>query len=369
MTDETVVEESAGAVELVVEPSKPDIPDLPENQLGPLSLLASATTDPTPEIEWMMYFGVPTEKARAVEEEKISPATHGRLKVPLCKLLANQNFEKRETDIYMSLVCIEKVDEKSVRASDMLITGSTEVVVEFTDPSPMNGLQIDTLKGACLLVLNPVVTGLRTLTVPCLKNCLRIGRLNQINPCSYPDCEKPVFEPRDGLCCFKHASKQAGLRLSVVGGDHTGASEAKPQEVKKKPRPVMDPAEREALREANRKSELIARKKTAVMLSNRRSEGGTGVNRNPFFSHMRGSDLMELGDADESKGDDREKLERFEILKRKRELIEKRDKQREATVVVPEPAVVAVVPTVSPAQRKSLTHQFDQLIQTERGLN
>ncbi len=78
---------------------------------------------------------------------------------------------------------------------------------------------------------------------------------------------------------------------------------------------------------------------------------------------------MELGDADESKGDDKEKLERFEKLKRKRELIEKRDKQREATVVVPEPAVVAMVPTVSPAQRKSLTHQFDQLIQTERGLN
>ena len=78
---------------------------------------------------------------------------------------------------------------------------------------------------------------------------------------------------------------------------------------------------------------------------------------------------MELGDADESKGDDKEKLERFEKLKRKRELIEKRDKQRAVAILVPEPAVVAVIPTVSPAQRKSLTHQFDHLIQTERGLN
>ena len=141
------------------------------------------------------------------------------------------------------------------------------------------------------------------------------------------------------------------------------------KEVKKKPqKPIMDTAEKEMLREANRKSELIARKKTAVLLANRRSEGN-GMNKNPFFGHMRGSDLMELGDVEESVENDREKLARFESLKRKRELIERRRSEVVEKPPAPEPPVEQIVPKKSPDRRKSLKNQFDELVLVERGLN
>ena len=369
MTDETAVDPARDdpAVSGDVEPPKPvdSAATVGESSaLGPLTELANIScSEPTqPEIEWMMYFGVPVEKRSAVDEEKITPATHGRLKVPLSKLVTNP--EIRETDIYVSLVVVDQLDESTVKVSDMMITGSSEVVVRFIDPSPMNGLRIDALKGSCLLVLNPVVTGVKHLTVACLKNCMRIGRVtSQLSSCSHPDCKKPVFIPRDGLCCYSHASRSAGLRLSVVGGDHAGVTKTEP-ELKKKTKPVIDVAEREILREANRKSELIARKKTAVLLANRRSEGNGG-NKNPFFNRMRGSDLMELGDVEESVEDDKAKLARFENLKRKRELIEQQRNQ----VVVVQPEIEPVVSEPSPDRRKSLKNKFDELVLIERGLN
>ena len=334
----------------------------PDGDAPSESLLALVESEPTaPPLEWMMYFGVPVDKARAVEEDKVTPATQGRLKIPLSKLISNQNLETQHSDNYISLVCLEQVNENRIRASDMLITGSTEIFLEFVDPTPINGLRIETLKGACLLVLNPRLTHVATLSIPSLKNCMRIGRLSEFEPCGQPDCNKPVFVPRDGTCCFKHASRRAGMRLSVVGGDHGGDSAVV---VKQKPKPVIDAAQREILREVNRRSELIARKKTAVLLANRRSEG----KQNPFIRHNRGTDLMELGDdIGESVETKEVKIARFEKLKRKRELIEKRAEQSE---MEERAGTVALVPVDAQVpSRVSLLGEFDKLVQHERGMN
>lgn len=327
-----------------------------------------------PCIEWTMFFGVPSDKDKVVDEEKVMPATHGRLKVPLSRIFSGlTNIDNRGTDIYVSLVCIEIIGESQVRATDMLLTGSTEVLLDIDDPSPMNGLRIETLKNACLLVLNPGIALPSILTIPNLKNCMRIGRVTEIGTCSNDDCDKPVFLPRDGTCCFQHASKRAGVRVSIVGGDHNsrGSISGKHTQTKSK-EVVIDPAEREALREANRRSQLMAMKKTAVLLANRRSQGSTGVSHNPFLNRVRGNnDLMDLGDAEEdTKEEEQEKLETLARLKRKRSLIEKTEKEAKQ-VILAEPVIeqTPVEPATAPERRKSLLMEFDTLVQIERGLN
>jgi hypothetical protein len=332
-----------------------------------------------PAIEWVMLYGVPVLTATSLEDEKISPATCGRTKIPLQRLVQyGSDLACGNSDIYISVALIRtKEDGHTVVASDLLLTGSTEVDIYIGDPSPINGMRFETIVGSCLLILNPKVSGPRKLYIPSLKNCMRIGRISDLSVCEH--CDKPVFVPRDGTCCYAHASRKAGLRLGVVGGQH-GGNEPVQEKKREQTTTAVDPAIKAARLEQGKREAFLARKKTAILLANRRSECGSNqIQLNTTsFGAMRdslgygkgdgGELMMELGSRDIV--DTKSRLERFAALKRKRGLIEKRDREK---ILQQENQHKQFEPPKSPAKpdnelrRKSLLLEMDDLIKTERG--
>jgi len=332
-------------------------------------------------VPWIIHYGVPVTKSTCLEDEKIFPATCGRTKIPLAKLVMNGiDLSCGNSDIYISVVIIKvDIDGRKMSASDLVITGSTEVEIFVDDISPMNGMRWETMTGSSLLILNPVPQrkGLTLiLWIPSLKNCMRIGRLiENLEICSHDQCDKPVFIPRDGNCCFKHASQRAGLRTGFLGGEHAGGTTSLQSVApKRKQRPVLDPAEKAARIEAQKRAEFLARKKTAILLANR--GGGSGpshVQLNGFGSRGQEDDgelMMELGDEKGEKDDSKIRLERFAALKRKRETIERDDLKRRSIAEQPEPSAPENIPPpipVEPNRRQSLLLEMESLIKTERG--
>jgi hypothetical protein len=119
----------------------------------------------------------------------------------------------------------------------------------------------------------------------------------------------------------------------------------------------------------DRRLALMAKKKTALLLLNRNS----GAHAQARLSAPVEEDILDIGESLVSKNDEEKiRLARFEVLKRKRETIEKSDaikqrqkenKERAANVALALPPVVK--PVVGP--RKSMTKQLADQIKAERG--
>lgn len=114
------------------------------------------------------------------------------------------------------------------------------------------------------------------------------------------------------------------------------------------------------------------------MLANRRATGGTvtGVIGEQFNGS---TELMDIGETDAvnpNEDDTKSRLQRFEVLKRKREAIEKHDSilmERQRLIdskkdEVKENIAEAPEPESVRAGRKSMSKQFLDVIKAERGL-
>ena len=113
--------------------------------------------------------------------------------------------------------------------------------------------------------------------------------------------------------------------------------------------------------------ELIAKKKTALMLLNRNfGAGKLEVNARLSTGSLK-EDMIEIGDSSIAARDE-QRLARFNELKRKRETLERkveRIKEKENNKKVVEPEKPKVI--VENNNRKSLVDQFSYQIKSERG--
>jgi hypothetical protein len=315
----------------------------------------------TPPLAPSILCGLPVDPTGQIELNRLNAVTEGRRKVPLRKL-AEYDFGT-PADVFIAAVVVGKKGDSALLVSDMIMTGSTEFVLAFEETE---GVNYDKFLGKCMLVLNPRLAKYGRselqIRVGSVKNCLQIGSLSGIATCEIPLCSKPVLTPRDGTMCYAHAGQTAGVRVSI-GGEHGGtliAGGLKIAPVKRKSAPLTSD-EKAALDESRKRSEILAKKKTALALLNRRSSTGGNL-RNTTLS-----DQIDIGETD-PKGS--EFVARFQELKRKREQIEKADllkekviekKKIEETLPVPEKTFIP------PASRKSLLAAFDQVCRAERG--
>jgi hypothetical protein len=325
--------------------------------------------------------GVIVDSVGSIDPERVEKVTSGRRKIPLSMMFrpgGTDGASAAGLDHYVSAVCYDVIND-TAKVSSMIFTGSTEAVLSFADPTEIpGGLSLGNLKGCCLLILNPVVTGAVNLRVPSLRACLKLGRLSGLSTCSHSDCSKPVLTDRDGSLCYQHAVS-AGVRVNTGGTSVTfepvlsAEDEAKRKREKQAHAPSAE--EKKAKEIEQRRQELLAKKKTALMLLNRGSGGSRLEAQARLSTGSLGESTIDIGEltnrVDKS---DETRLARLEALKRKRETLEKKNaavqRKAEQEQMVKElenkrPEMNREPQPVS--HRKSLSQQLADQIKVERG--
>lgn len=356
--------------------------DLSADSAKPVDESVPAPGEPPQPQERLTLCGVPVDADKAADPERIEKITAGRRKIPLsllCRPGGTDMATAAGQDIYIAVVCFDHAtvgEERGIKVSDYIFSGSTEITVVFADCSDISGMTFESLKGSCLLIMNPQVMTQNVVRVPSLRLCLKLGTLSGVAMCETENCTKPILPDRDGPWCYRHSAVRAGSRLSIGGG---AIDTDLPLELikKKEKRPSLSTEERAKKVEEQRRQELLAKKRTAVMLANRRATGGTvtGVIGEQFNGS---TELMDIGETDagnQNQDDTKSRLQRFEVLKRKREAIvkhdsilmerqrlvaSKKDEEKESIAEAPEPEPVR-------AERRSMSKQFLDVMKAERG--
>jgi hypothetical protein len=164
-----------------------------------------------------------------------------------------------------------------------------------------------------------------------------------------------------------HAAASS-VRVLVAGSMIDLKEDAATAAAKKSERKSLSAEAKKAKELEDRRLALQAKKKTALMLLTRNS----GAHVQGRLSAPIDDDVLDIGESLASKAEDeKERRERFEVLKRKRETIERADairqrqkenKEREAN------KAKSPVPISKPAgPRKSMTQQLADQIKAERG--
>ena len=270
--------------------------------------------------ELTIICGVPTEMKGSIEMEKVERMIAGRSKLPLSLLLRNRGMHSRaSSETFISVVCYGTFDDTGMKVSDLIFTGTTEARIFLSDPSDIpGGISFGSLRGSCLLVMNPVHVGTDSLRIPSLRSCVRIGRLSALATCE--ECPKPVLSSRDGSLCYKHAAGRCSLRTSIGGSMINIVEEVK--EVAKRVVVPLSAEEQQQRSEDHRRQSLLAKKRTALLLHNRRNSLDAGRDVT-FERRFAAEGVMEL-EEDRVKEGDVDALEKFQNFKRKRELLETR---------------------------------------------
>ena len=391
---------------------------------------AVVVVEPPPPIERVNLCGLTVDLKRSMDPERVEKVTSGRRKVPLsmiCRPGGTDYATSAGLDFYIAVVCVSIVqtgDHAGIIVSDLIFSGPTEVKILFGDPSDIpGGLSLDRIVGTCLLVMNPTVAAPNVLHVPSLRLCLRLGHLTGLSKCEAENCVKPVLVDRDGTLCYIHTASRVTGRLSIGGSsidleelrkaDLLAANRAKRQAE----RSALTAEEKLAKIQEHKRETLLAKKKTALMLFERQNRGQLPVQSSlsktsattrfevtakPCHNvvtidvagggrvnatHDSGELMLDIGELSDDAGTDiKEKVERFEILKRKREAMEKRDsnkaakalaesktRERQAELIVQEQARVVTdengIQQVNRTgtERKSISQQVAEVIKAERG--
>jgi hypothetical protein len=319
--------------------------------------------------------GIEVDVAGSIEPDRIAKVLSARRKIPLQMMFRPGGMDGARSagmDHYVAVVCYDTVGKDSFKVSNLIVTGSTEAIVNIADPSEVvNGLSLDRLKGVCLLIFNPVMVGPTTLRIESLRSCLRLGSLKSLGTCSHEGCSKPVLVDRDGALCYQHAVA-TGVRVTTGGTtvNFPSGLSVEDEERKKRERKAKAPSadEKAAMDRERRKQELIAKKKTALMLLNRTHGASKSQIQARLSTGTLNDDMIDIGETEISRSTEESKLERFKELKRKREQLEKKEARK--TIVKPPVKVVEPVKNLEnrrPLNRKSLTEQLADQIKAERG--
>ncbi len=265
--------------------------------------------------------GVPVDPAGQIAPERLAAVTEGRRKVPL-RQMTEFDFSMAG-DIYIAVVVIARKGEFTVRVSDMVFNNSTEMDIVFEDPE---GGSPEKLVGKVVLILNPRFpnrkkTSSKYLHVASVKSCLIMGTLTGVGKCSHEDCTKTILPSRDGAMCHMHAVLSGVIRV-CAGGDLKETEAVTKVFSKPKPAQPVSAEEQTKLQDDRKRADILAKKKTALMLLNRRSS--TGGHLLPL------SGQIEIGEIVDD-GHQKERIQRIDELKRKREKIEKADTALVAT--------------------------------------
>lgn len=335
--------------------------------------------------ERIVIAGIEVDSISCIDPDRVAKVSQGRRKIPLQMMFRPGGTDSAQSagiDYYIAVACYDVVNSNSIKISNLIFTGSTEALLTVTDPMEIpGGLVIERMKGFCFLILNPVNVGPTSLRIDSLRACLKLGALKGLSSCTHEGCSKPVLTDRDGPLCYQHAVA-SGIRITTGGTsvsfDKTLCVED--EEKRKRERKATAPSaeEKEAKERELKKQELIAKKKTALMLLNRSS----GAHRQEVSARLStGSlidDLIDIGEIDfKQSAAEQEKLERMNELKRKRELFEKKEAKRhrdairkesiasKENAIIQEAAKVTKLRPVGP--RKSLSEQLADQIKSERG--
>ena len=325
--------------------------------------------------------GIEVDANGAIDPERLAKVTSGRRKIPLSMMFRPGGVDSAQSagvDHYIAVVCYDTLNKNTIKISSLIFTGSTEAVLTIADIAD-NSPSIESFKGNALLILNPVSTGSTNLRIPSSRACLRLGTLSGLKSCAHENCSKPVLIDRDGALCYQHAVA-AGVRVTTGGTSVTFDKSVSLEELEKRKREVKahaPSADEKADREREQKrQELIAKKKTALLLLNRNSGAGRMEANARLSTGSLKEDMIDIGEASCSAAQDIEKLARLKELKRKRETLDKQiDKAAEKRkkenlqqvneVVVP--AKVAAASDDKGGSRKSLSEMFSHRIKSERG--
>lgn len=335
-------------------------------------IAANGEAEPT---ERIMIAGIPVDAKSALDPERVEKVTSGRRKIPLSMMFRPGGTDMAQSaglDIYLAVVCVDTIHiqgEPAARVSNLIFSGSSEATVTFADSSQLpNGVSVQSLKNTVLLILNPSVTGNGVLRVPSLRACLKLGSLSGLSRCVHEGCSKPVLNDRDGPLCYMHAASN-GVRVLLAGTMIDLKDDQATIKARNTERKSLTADAQKAKDLEDRRLALMAKKKTALLLLNRNS----GAHAQARLSAPVEEDILDIGESLVSKNDEEKiRLARFEVLKRKRETIEKSDaikqrqkenKERAANVALALPPVVK--PVVGP--RKSMTKQLADQIKAERG--
>lgn len=198
--------------------------DLPAESVKPADESVTVPAEPPPPQERMNLCGVPVDAEKAADPERIEKITSGRRKIPLsllCRPGGTDMATAAGQDIYIAVVCFDHTtvgEERGIKVSDYIFSGSTEITVIFADCSDISGMTFESLKGSCLLIMNPQVVTQNVVRVPSLRLCLKLGTLSGVAMCETENCTKPILADRDGPWCYRHSAVRTGSRLSIGGG-------------------------------------------------------------------------------------------------------------------------------------------------------
>jgi len=327
--------------------------------------------EPDQKIERILIEGIPIDAKNAIEIERFNKVTSGRRKIPLPLIFRSGALDVAASsgqDIYIAVVCYDTCtvgQEKVLKVSNLLFSGSAEALVHISDAE--GPIKPESLKSCCILILNPSVIGTGSLRVPSLKACLRLGTLTGLDKCAAGKCDKPVLVDRDGSLCYKHSSEKT-IRVQVGGSSlnfevKTGSDQQKAVRTSVEPLSVEA---RKAKAEEKQRTELLAKKKTAMLLLNRTSGPKTHAVMRLSVGDDKALDIGEINEVSEAK----EKIARYQALKRRRETLDRTDeaKQRREVKVRKEAERMALnANPVEKGPRKSISEQLADVIKAERG--
>lgn len=349
--------------------------EIPSDQ-PPQESKSERPSDPIVETqsERIIIDGLPLDSKNAIEMERFMKVTSGRRKIPLPLMFRVGGTDMATSsgqDIYVAVACYDTTtvgSEKVLKISNLLFSGSFEALVHVSDSD--GPLKVESFKHCCLLILNPSVIGSSSLRVPSLKACLKLGNLTGLEKCEKENCDKPVLTDRDGSLCYKHSS-QMTMRVQVGGSSLTFEEGSKEEEAKIKSRKLstsltLSAEERKAQADEKRRQDLLAKKKTAMLLLNRSNGANTHATMRLSTGDDRSFDIGEMSEGPDSQA----KVARYQALKRKRETLSRFDeiKQRKETrkkeVLENFPVVLELV---DKGPRKSISEQLAKVIKSERG--
>jgi hypothetical protein len=374
--DELLDQESEG------QPEEQEGDDQPKPDFLGESFEEPPSTDEPPKPERIMIAGIEVDSVGSIDPDRVAKVTQGRRKIPLQMMFRPGGTDSAQSagiDHYIAVACYDVISGSSIKISNMIFTGSTEAVLTVTDPSEIpGGLAIDRMKGFCYLILNPVMTGPTSLRIDSLRACLRLGALRGLSTCTHEGCSKPVLTDRDGSLCYQHAVA-SGIRITTGGTSVTfdKTLSVEDEEKRKRERKAVAPSAEEKLAKERelKKQELIAKKKTALMLLNRncghsRAEVSARLSTGSLID-----DLIDIGEVNfKQSAAEKEKVERLKELKRKREMFEKKEAKRHKEAIRKEHIAVKANIVLEqekaskppPGPRKSMAQQLADQIKNER---
>jgi hypothetical protein len=324
-----------------------------------------------PEPKRVTIAGIEVDSVGSIDPDRIAKVTSGRRQIPLSLMFRHGGLDSAQSaglDHFIAVVCYDILSESSIKISNLNFTGSVEAILNIGDTTDV---PVESFRNTGLLILNPTPTGPTSLRIPSSRGCLRLGSLSGIGKCSHDGCSKPVLIDRDGPLCYQHAVA-AGIRITTGGTSVTfdNTLSVEDEEKRKRERQAIAPsaAEKEARDREMKRQELIAKKKTALMLLNRNFGGGKmEVNARLSTGSLR-EDLIDIGEV--VVGNDDEKLKRLNELKRKRATLDRKvqrmkKKENEAANVALSIETKEVVGKSE--NRKSLSEQLAYQIKSERG--